>query len=291
MKRLYLSLGVILVTIISVIGVYRSQIPNTLRVSFLDVGQGDAIFIQSPSGVQALIDGGPDNRVLEEIHKIMPLFDRSIDVVVATHPDSDHISGLIDVFDRFFVGAFLESGAQNENGVQDILNKKIAEKKIKTRTVRRGEVYDLGAGAALSILYPYDDVSKSESNSGSIIARLTYGDHTFLLTGDAPMESELALVGGDQDALQSTVLKLGHHGSDTSSSATFLSKVRPEYVIVSAGKDNKYNHPSQEVIARVKKFESKILQTKDLGTITFSTNGRVIEVLDLPEDFQEGKLE
>lgn len=281
----------ILVTSTSMYVVYESRIPSTLYVSFLDVGQGDAIFIQSPSGIQILIDGGPDKSVLEEIHKVMPLFDRSIDIVIATHPDSDHIGGLIDVLDRFFVGAFFESGGQSENGVQDILNKKIADKKIPTHVVRRGEVYDLGAGVLLSILYPDKDVSKIESNTGSIIAHLTYGEHSFLLTGDAPMESEIMLVGVDHEALDSTVLKLGHHGSDTSSGTVFLSKVKPEYAIVSAGKDNAYNHPHPLVIERVEKFKTTILQTKDLGTITFSTDGKMIEVLGLPDDFQEVKPE
>lgn len=291
MKKIYLPVIMIIITMTTLYVTYQAHSPSTLIVSFLDVGQGDAIFIQSPSGVQMLVDGGPDNSVLEEIHSVMPLFDRSIDIIVATHPDSDHISGIIEVIDRFSVGVFLESGAQNENGVQDILNKKIRDKKIPARIVRRGEVYDLGSGVTFSILYPNKDVSKAESNSGSIIARLSYGEHSFLLTGDAPVESELLVVGADEDSLRSTVLKLGHHGSDTSTSATFMSRVKPEYSIVSAGKNNKYNHPHPNVVERVEKFGSVILKTEDRGTITFSTNGKVIEVLDLPEDFQVKKFE
>lgn len=291
MKKIYLSIFIITMTLTTLHVIYQARTPETLLVSFLDVGQGDAIFVQSPSGVQVLIDGGPDNSVLEEMHQIMPFFDRSIDIVVATHPDSDHISGLIEVLDRFSVSVFLESGAQNENGVQDILNKKITEKKIPTRIVRRGEVYDLGAGVLLSILYPYNDVSKEESNAGSIVARLSYGEYSFLFTGDAPVDSELLLVGADEEKLRSTVLKLGHHGSDTSTSITFLSKVNPEYSIVSAGKNNKYNHPHPNVLERVKKFGSMILKTEDKGTITFSTNGKVIEIVGLPEGFQGAKPE
>jgi len=291
MKKIYLPIIIIIITMTTLYVAYQARSPSTLIVSFLDVGQGDAIFIQSPSGVQMLVDGGPDNSVLEEIHSVMPLFDRSIDIIVATHPDSDHISGIIEVIDRFSVGVFLESGAQNENGVQDILNKKIRDKKIPTRIVRRGEVYDLGSGVTFSILYPNKDVSKAESNSGSIIARLSYGEHSFLLTGDAPVESELLVVGADEDSLRSTVLKLGHHGSDTSTSATFMSRVKPQYSIVSAGKNNKYNHPHPNVVERVEKFGSILLKTEDMGTITFSTNGKVIEVLDFLEDFQVKKFE
>lgn len=291
MKKIYLPVIIIIITVATLYVSYQARTPRTLLVSFLDVGQGDAIFIQSPSGVQMLIDGGPDNSVLEEIHQVMPLFDKSIDIVVATHPDSDHISGLIEVVERFSVGAFFESGAQNENGVQSILAKKIMDKKIPTHVVRRGEVYDLGGGVLFSILYPNKDVSKVESNSGSIIARLSYGEYSFLLTGDAPVDSELLLVGADEGKLRSTVLKLGHHGSDTSTSVTFLSAVRPIYTIVSAGKNNKYNHPHPNVVERIEKFGSILLKTEDRGTITFSTNGKVIEVVDLPEDFQVKKFE
>jgi competence protein ComEC len=291
MKKIFVPLFIIMLTSLSVHVVYQTRTPSTLLVSFLNVGQGDAIFIQSPSGIQVLLDGGPNTFVLEELHHVMPLFDQSIDMIIASHPDSDHISGLIDVLDRFQIGVFLESGAKNDNGVQNTLNTKIAQKNIPTRVVRRGEVYDLGANVFLTILYPHKDVEHVESNAGSIVARLTYGEHSFLLTGDAPIDTELALVGADNTHLQSTVLKLGHHGSDTSSATVFLASVNSDYAIVSAGKKNKYNHPHPDVIDRVQKFESQILKTSEQGTITFSTNGKVIEVLDPLEDFQAKKPE
>ena len=291
MKKIFVPILFIALAVSSVYVVREASVPNDLRVSFLDVGQGDAIFIQSPSGVQVLIDGGKDASILEELHKVMPLFDRSIDVIVATHPDADHISGLIDVVKKFHVGAFLESGAQNENGVQDALERILAQKSIQRKIAKRGEVYNLGSGILLTVLYPYKDVSKEESNAGSLIMRLSYGEDSFLLTGDAPVSSELVLVGTDSTHLQSSVLKFGHHGSDTSTSVSFLQNVRPLYGIVSAGKNNSYHHPHEDVLERAKRFNIQVLSTIELGTITFSTNGKGIKALNLPEDFQGEKSE
>lgn len=286
MKKIFVPILFAALALGSVYIVHEASIPNELQVSFLDVGQGDAIFIQSPSGVQVLIDGGRDASVLEELHKVMPLFDRSINVVIATHPDADHISGLIDVVKKFRVGSFLESGAQNENGVQDVLERILTQNGIQRKIAKRGEVYNLGGGVLLDVLYPYHDVSKEESNAGSLIMRLSYGEDSFLLTGDAPITSELVLAGTDGTRLTSSVLKFGHHGSDTSTSIPFLQNVRPLYGVVSAGKNNQYGHPHKDVLERAKRFNVKILSTAELGTITFSTNGKGTEVLGLSEDFQ-----
>jgi len=279
MKKKHSILGLCIMTGILVYIVYASQIPRVLRVSFLDVGQGDAIFIQSPTGVQVLIDGGATKQVLEKLHNVMPLFDRSIDIVIATHPDTDHIGGLTDVVERFSIGLFIDPGARNESGVQDILNEKIAERNILYRLAQRGDTYDLGGGAQLTILFPFADVSKEESNSGSIVARLTYGSSSFLFTGDAPAQTEYILAAIDGKNIESDVLKLGHHGSNTSSSEVFLQAVKPKWSIVSAGKKNTYGHPNEEVVERVLKFKSEILDTRTSGTIIFETNGEMIEVL------------
>lgn len=291
MRKKLIPIVFLLIAITSIYVVFRSMNHNELRVSFLDVGQGDAIFIQSPSGIQVLVDGGKDRSVVEELHKVMPLFDKKIDMVVATHPDADHIGGLIDVLKIFDVEVFLESGGQNENSAQDTLESKLKEKNIKRKITSRGEEYDLGKGVYITTLYPYYDVSNTESNTGSLIMQLSYGEHIFLLTGDAPVESELNLIGSDNGRLQSTVLKFGHHGSDTSTSYSFLEKVRPTYGVVSAGKNNQYGHPHTDVLDRASRFNVDVLQTSELGTITFSTNGKEIKVLNLPEDFQVRKLE
>jgi competence protein ComEC len=274
-------IGIVIVVSTFLVGyiVYSSHIPDMLRVSFLDVGQGDAIFIQSPSGVQVLIDGGATKQVLEKLHDVMPLFDQSIDMVIATHPDLDHIGGLTDVMNHFSVKIFLDPDAKNTGGAQDILNAKLVQNKINRIIARRGQVYDLGAGVMLTILFPYDDVSTTDTNDASIVARLTYGTHSFLLTGDAPVSTEYVLSAIDGKNIQSDVLKLGHHGSNTSTSESFLEVVQPKWSIVSAGKDNSYGHPHQEVVDRVSKFKSEILNTASEGTITFESTGETITVL------------
>ncbi len=270
---------IILSTFLAGYMAYSSHTPDTLHVSFLDVGQGDAIFIQSPSGVQVLIDGGATKQVLEKLHDVMPMFDHSIDMVIATHPDLDHIGGLTDVIDRFSIKTFLDPAAKNTGGIQDVLNKKVADKNIARIIARRGQTYDLGKGVVLTILFPYDDVSTGDTNDASIVARLTYGLNSFLLTGDAPVSTEYVLSAIDEKSIQSDVLKLGHHGSNTSTSEMFLGVVRPKWSIVSAGKNNTYGHPHQEVIERLRKFKSEVLDTRINGTITFESTGEMITVL------------
>lgn len=279
MKKDIIGFCIILATCTIGYITHYSSTPNILRVSFLDVGQGDAIFIQSPSGVQVLIDGGATKQVLEKLHDVIPLFDRSIDMVIATHPDLDHIGGLTDVIDRFSVKIFLHPDATNTGGAEDILNTKIQIHNVTQIIARRGQVYDLGAGVALTILFPYGDVSNVDTNDASIVARLTYGKHAFLLTGDAPVSTEYTLTATDPQNVQADVLKLGHHGSNTSTSETFLAAVKPKWSIVSAGKDNTYGHPHQEVVDRVKKFNSEILNTGSKGTIIFESDGEMITVL------------
>lgn len=279
MKKDFIAICIIFVVLCTGYITYYSGVPKVLRVSFLDVGQGDAIFIQSPSGVQVLIDGGATKQVLEKLHDVMPMFDQSIDMIIATHPDLDHIGGLTDVIDRFSIKIFIDPSAKNEGNVQDILDTKIIEKNITKIIARRGQVYDLGQGAVLTILFPYDDVSTIDTNDASIVARLTYGAHSFLLTGDAPVSTEYVLSAVDGKNIQSDVLKLGHHGSNTSTSDTFLEVVKPKWSVVSTSKDNTYGHPHQEVVERVLKYKSEILNTAVQGTIRFESNGEVIKVL------------
>ncbi len=267
-----------LVTLIALALTHGVEHTDKLRVSFLDVGQGDAIFIQSPSGVEMLIDGGVTKKVLEEVSKKMSPFDNTISFVVATHPDLDHIGGLTDVVQRFNVNTFIHPQVEHNAEVQNILFERIQEKNIQTHIARRGDVYDLGSGVRVTVLFPYGDVTDVESNSASIVVKVDYGNTSFLLTGDAPVETEYILAGIDKEKLKADVLKLGHHGSDTSTSETFLAFVQPEYSVVSAGKDNTYGHPHADVIERVRKFKSRVYDTRLHGTITFVSDGERIEV-------------
>jgi len=230
--------------------VYYKQPGDKLTVYFLDIGQGDAILIDSPNHSRMLIDGGRNRKVLTELGKILPFSDKRIDVVLATHPDADHIGGLPEVVDRYKIGIFLESGVESDNAVDNELKSKIEEKNIPDLLARRGMVVNFGDGVKLQILFPLSgqNVSNWETNRASIVARLVYRDQVFMFTGDSPTEIENVLVNLGPDLLDSDVLKVGHHGSATASADEFLRAVRPQIAVVSVGKHNKYHLPARSTM-------------------------------------------
>lgn len=245
-----------------------------LRVTFLDVGQGDAVLIESPSGVQVLYDGGPGAEVLAPLARAMPLFDRSIDLVIASHPDRDHIAGLVDVFARYTIGAFMEPGVRSENGTYDALSHAVHEEPSPRMLARAGGRIDIGGGATLEILFPDRDVANMETNSASIVMLVRSGDTALLLSGDLPIAIEEYLASIHGTALHADILKLGHHGSRTSSSAIFLSAVDPRVAVISAGCGNSYGHPHKEVLERLTKAEIEPYLTCALGSISFESDGQ-----------------
>lgn len=248
----------------------------TLRVSVLDIGQGDSILVQGPTGIQMLVDGGPDHSVLRQLPKEMSLFDRSVDLVVETHPDKDHIAGLVDVFDRYSVSYFLSPGIPNDTSTTATLEHAVAvEPGVRQLIARRGTRIHLGGGAYADVLYPDRDVSHLETNEGSVVMRVVYGSTSFMLTGDAPSDIEDHLISLDPTAhdLESTVLKAGHHGSKYSTDDAWLAAVHPKIVAISAGANNRYGHPNADTIARIEKEGAQILSTIDRGTLRFSSDG------------------
>ncbi len=270
--------ALILANIFVWVAFYQRRPSNILKVYFLDIGQGDAIFIDSPTHGRALIDGGPNRKVLSELGKILPFADKRIDVVIETHPDKDHIGGLPEVISRYNVGLFLEPGVESENNIDDELKKRMGEKNIPKLLARRGMIVNFGDGVKLMILFPTQDVLNWETNRASIVAKLVYGDKSFLLTGDSPIAIENVLVNLDPKILDSDVLKAGHHGSRTSTSLEYAEAVSPEYAVISAGKDNTYGHPHKEVLDILKQVGAQIVSTIDLGTIRFETNGKTLEM-------------
>lgn len=279
-KYLWTFLAVLVLAAVLVWAAVFSQNTETLKVSFLDVGQGDAIFIESPTGVQVLVDGGPHRSVLRPLGKEMRFFDRSIDAVFYTHPDSDHIGGLPEVLERYKVSVFGETGAVSETALFGALERRRDVEGAEILNLKRGQVFGIGGGAQIEVLFPDREVSSADSNLSSVILRLSYGQTDFLLTGDAPKASEEYITGLDGGELGSEVLKLSHHGSKTSSASAFLSAVSPEYAIVSAECDSRYGHPHEEVLERVRSVEAEILSTCEHGTITFESDGDNLLLLD-----------
>lgn len=250
-----------------------------LKVHFFDVGQGDAAFIESPSGAQMLIDGGKGSVLIERLSDEMRLFDRSIDVVVATHPDLDHIGGLPKVLERYDVGLVVKSSVLDEKGSDaEALDRAVEREHVRTLIAERGDVIDLGGGVQFEILFPDRDVPHIETNTGSVVGKLIYGNTSFLFTGDSPIAIEEYLASLDGAALRANVLKVGHHGSKTSSSPLFIGYVQPLFGVLSRGCNNSYGHPHQEVIDVLKRFEAQILDTCERGTITFVSDGQKVTI-------------
>lgn len=247
-----------------------------LTVAFLDIGQGDAIFIEAPNGKQMLIDGGPDGKILQRLSEVMPFGDRSIDIVLATHPDMDHIGGLSFVLSSYKIDIVIENGIVSDTRVYQDFQKEILKNKANKIIVHQGMriILDKDENIYFDILFPDRDISKLDSNDGSIVGKLIYGEKSFMLTGDATIYTENRISWNENDEiLHSQVLKLGHHGSKTSSSILWLEDVDPEIAIISVSKNNRYKHPSKEVLDRLDFLNIPYLTTYEEGNIIFKTDG------------------
>lgn len=282
------AIAILLIVCAAVWSAAVSAGEGVLTVSFLNIGQGDSIFIRAPSGRTVLIDGGPDDSVLRELAEEMPWYSHSIDVVIATHPDADHISGLIDVLERYQVSYILQSSVLGDTPIWDSLETAIdADQKAGARVVTalRGQVIDLGstgspqaAHAYLEVLSPDRVVPHVATNEGCVVTRVVYGATSFLLPCDAPSDIEQYLVYLDGTNLQSTVLKAGHHGSAYSSSPVFVGFVEPQYAVYSRGCNNKYGFPATSTVATFKRFGIPTLDTCIDGTVTFTSDGTTVSL-------------
>jgi competence protein ComEC len=244
---------------------------NSHRVftfAMLNVGQGDGLFIESTTGTQIMFDAGPPRSVLGPLAKVMSPFDKSIDAVIITNPDADHIGGLTDILKNYKVGAVFESGALTDSKTYQNIREEMKKKNIPDILARRGMQLDIGGGAVVDILFPDRDVAEWATNDGSVVARLVYGDTSIMLTGDATAKTEKIILSENTSSqLKSTILKVGHHGSRTSSSIPFVKAVLPQYALISVGKDNTYGHPHQETLDTLTQFGAKIIRTDLVGTI------------------------
>ncbi len=284
-KRKYLKYLLISLLIILMISIWFSVLfykdNKYLKVVFLDVGQGDSIYIEAPNGKQILIDGGPDARVLSKLSKAMPFADRSIDMVLVTHPDLDHIGGLPLILNNYKVSNILENGADGDSEAYSFLEEKIKKKNINKIIAKKGMrlLIDKDKNIYFDILYPDRDVSVLDSNDGSIVGKLVYGNKSFMFTGDASLYVENIIEWNEnKNITKSNVLKLGHHGSRTSNGELWLEEVKPDYAIISVDKSNKYGHPHKEVLDRLYNLKIPYLNTADAGNITFKTDGSKVVI-------------
>lgn len=256
--------------------VFAREGSGTLSVAFLDVGQGDAILIEAPGGARVLIDGGKGAAVLRALGEQLAFGERSLDVIIATHPDLDHIGGLPEVFARYEVGMFIEPCVADDGADYAALREAVLQEGLEPVCAGAGMALVLEEGVRLDLLFPDRDARALEANTASVVARLSYGDTAFLLTGDSPVAIEEYLASMHGDSLASNVLKLGHHGSKTSTSELWLKAVQPERAVISVGCDNTYGHPHKEVLDRLKAAKITTYETCKEGTIVFGSDGYVV---------------
>ena len=258
--------------------IYRA--PDKLEVDFLDVGQGDAILIKTPGGQNVLIDGGPDKTVVKRLGENLPFWDKRIDLMILTHPHDDHVAGLVEVLKRYEVTRILYTGATHNAPNYLTWLKTARDKKVFLTIVDKPKTLALGRGVELKIFYPEQSFLNKEVkdlNDSSIVMKLVYGQSAFLLTGDAGLAVEKNLLAGGAD-LMAEVLKVGHHGSEYSTSQEFLDKVKPRMAVIEVGKDNDFGHPNLRIVKRLERAGARVLRTDLDGTIKMESGGVEVRI-------------
>jgi len=255
----------------SLLQVYSLQKNDALRVDFLDVGQGDSILITAPNKTRMLIDTGPNQAVLSSLGEVVPSHIKRLDAVLLSHPDADHIGGTVDVFDMYDVSLLLVASSSKENEIIDAIYSNPVPKRELSRGMRI--VLDPVSNVYADVLAPDLSWNTDDSNDLSLVIKLVYGETCFMFTGDASKKMEQILVHTYANDLDCDVLKAGHHGSNTSTSESFLGYVSPLHTVISVGKENTFGHPHQEVLDVLAQFSSIIYRTDELGTISFVSDG------------------
>ena len=266
-KYTLLLVGLLCLTLASGWFLWRLlQLEKGTTVTFLNVGQGDAILIAQGRN-QVLIDGGRTGKeLLARLGRNIPFWDRTIEVVIATHPDADHIGGFPGLLRSYRVEQVLTTGAESETEIfwlfQWSIKQYVQHEALK---IFRGTKITFPAGGELLVEYPLNPLPKetADANSGSIVSRFTYGETSFLLTGDLPHEETVL-----PDETVATVLKVAHHGSRYSTSEAFLERIRPKEAVISVGENN-YGHPAPEVLERLERFGTAVYQTDQRGDIQY----------------------
>jgi competence protein ComEC len=286
---LYIIAFLLVLNVFAWVVAYDLSQPRFLEVTFFDIGQGDAIFIETPQSHQILIDGGPTSIILEKLAKEMPFWDRSIDLIILTHPEHDHISGLLEVLKSYEVENILWTGIIRDTAEYQEWERLIKEEEAEIKVAKAGQrIKCLTSGVKqceLKVLYPFENLEGQEfknSNNTSIVVKLIYDGSSFLFTGDAYKSIERKLIERGSK-IDSDILKVGHHGSKTSSAQEFIEAVSPEIAIISAGRDNKYGHPHQEVLERLKNYGIRILRTDKEGDIKIISDGITLLITNLNE--------
>ena len=259
--------------------VYNFQKSNEVVVSYLDVGQGDSEFIQLPNGKCMLIDAGNEKNASEIIHRISGLGYTKIDYLVATHPHADHIGGMREIIENFEIGKIYMPRVTYDSETYEKLLFSVMDKNLSINDAKAGDIIYKNNDLLIEILSPLS-TSYDEINNFSAVIRLKYGNNTFLFMGDAEETVERDILRSySAEKLKADVLKVGHHGSDTSSSLSFINTVLPDYAVIEVGKGNKYNHPNYETINTLSLAGAEILRTDAAGNIYMISDKNNIKVV------------
>lgn len=258
--RVWISLGVVLL-LCGLCGIlifrFTRQSADTLHIDFLNVGQGDATFITTPDRYQILIDGGPDRSVLSELGRVMYPWDRTIDMVIATHPDADHIAGLIAVFDRYRIATVVAPGHPGVTQVAKHYWESVTAEQspvVGVLTVaNKTQTYSTPDGVRITVMHPQAlGIHPTETNENSLLIRVDYADRSLFIGGDISSVVESRLVNVFPQYVDVDILKVSHHGSRFSSGESFLKTVSPYFAVISVGCDNTYGHPAPQTVERLR---------------------------------------
>jgi len=248
-----------------------------LNINYLNVGQGDATLIKTPFGQNILIDGGPDDKVLDEMGRLLSWNDKVIDLMVLTHPHDDHVTGLISALERYEIKKIIYTGVAHTSPNYLKWLQLIKEKHISMAIGIAPQKINIGPECYLEIVYPFQnqDLSQEELNNTSMVINLVYGNTNFLFTGDIHSDKE-EMIAEKYPNWNVDVLKIAHHGSNTSTSDVFLNALKPKIGIIFVGLNNPFNHPEKRVINRLLNQKIKIFRTDKDGTISIFSNGKEI---------------
>ena len=254
-----------------------SAFAGVLKVHVMDVGQGDAVLIEAPGDKRVLIDAGTAGSKVAD--KLLARGIKSLNLAVSTHPHADHIGGMSDVLKKLEVGRYMDNGMSHTTLTYARTMGVVERKGIGYVNAVAGRTLQLGDEVKLTIIYPRANPirgTRSDLNSNSVVIRMDHKDNCFLFTGDAEEPTERDLLNRGVEPCE--VLKVAHHGSGHSSKSAFLRAVKPKYAAISAGKDNRYGHPDEEALARLKSAEVEVYRTDLSGTITFTSDGTTLKV-------------
>jgi competence protein ComEC len=275
----YLRFVLLVLVIVSIVIAFQAfSQKQSLEIVFIDVGQGDATLVTTPAGTQILIDGGKYRNLGSSLSRHMGVFDRSLDIVVATHPDTDHTGGLVSVVHEYRVDHFYQPEFMDGASAARELLARVSDYDIHAHILYAGDVIHLEENIQLEVLSPPPTINSTDTNEHSLVFRLMYGDTEVMLMGDASVNNEFDILNFFPEKLDADILKVGHHGSKTSTAENFVEAVDPDYAIVSAGCDNNFGHPHPSVLETLAKYRVEVFDTCTDGDIVFESDGFAWEI-------------